>query len=280
MNIDISTTFKVILVLLAIGIIASVSTALKSLRLARHLEFYRKRQDLLEHGWRLMFLSAILGGVGYFFFRFGEPIAYQYFPPSPTITRTPTLTTTPTITMTLQNTLTPTITQTLAQTYTPMLPDVVETKIQTPVDPNNDALFSPVVFSTEINKDSVVINTIDTFTLPITKMYGGYSFDKMVTGVQWTAVWLREGEVICFETKPWDSGTGGSGYTDACNTQLTPEQWQPGEWEVQIFVGQTWKASGRFTILGNEPTAGVSLSPTITLTQPASSQTPNATINP
>lgn len=277
MNLDIDTTFKVILILLALGILTSISMALKSLSTARHLDFYRKRQELMEHGWRLIFFAAIMGVAGFLFYQFGEPLAYRYFPPSPTITKTPTITTTPTITQTLKNTLTPSITPTLAQTYTPALPFVVQTKIQTPVGVDDEGLFSPVQFSTE-TKDSVVINTTDTFTLPIVQMFGGYTFDQMTTGVQWTAVWLREGEVMCFETKPWDGGTGGSGYTDACNQQFSSEDWLPGDWEVQIFVGQTWKSSGTFTILGDDPMAGASLSPSLTMNSPVPSQTPS--LNP
>jgi type VI secretion system secreted protein VgrG len=273
MKIDIDTTFKVILILLAIGIITSISVAWKSLGTARHLEFYRKRQDLIEHGWRLIIFAIIMGAVGFLFYRFGEPFAYQYFPPSPTITRTPTLTTTPTITQTLQNSQTPTVTPTLLYTYTPMLPNVVQTAIQTPVDPDTGGIFSPVTFSNQL-KDKKPINTTDTFKQPITQMYGGFTYDKMTTGLQWTAVWLHEGKVMCFETMKWNGGSGGSGYSDACNTQLTPDQWLPGNWEVQIFVGQTWKSSGKFIILGNAPTANASMSPTSTATTPTTSPTP------
>ena len=267
MNIDIDTTFKVILFLLAIGIITSIIMALKSLGAARHLEFYRKRQDLVEYAWRLIFFALLMGGIGYVFYSFGEPVAYRYFPPSPTITRTPTLTTTPTITLTLQNTLTPSITPTLAQTYTPALPDVVQTKIQTPVGAEGQSVFSPVQFSTQ-TKDGWLINTTDTFNLPITTLYAGYSFDGMVAGLRWTAVWLHENEIVCFETTVWENLTGGYYYSDYCNQKITPEMWVPGDWEVQIFVGQTWKTSGRFTILGENGEVNISPSPTSTTSIP------------
>jgi len=48
---------------------------------------------------------------------------------------------------------------------------------------------------------------------------------------------------ICSETKPWDGSTGGYGYTQ-CNP--SSEQWQPGDYEVQLFVGLTWISSGSF----------------------------------
>ena len=278
MNIDIDTTFKVILVLVIGATVTCLIVAFKAIRAGRGLEFYRKRQDLIEQGWRLIVFAILLTVAGLLFYKLGEPVAYRYFPPSPTITRTPTITTTPTITLTLQNTLTPTITQTLAQTYTPMIPDVVKTAIKTPVGVDVQAVFSPIEFSTQ-TKDSVVINTTNTFTLPITQMYGGYTFDKMVTGVQWSAVWLYEDSVICFETSEWNFAPGGSGYTDACNNKTPAVEWLPGEYEVQIFVGQTWKTSGRFTVLGNTPPEGLTPSATLTLNQPLPSRTPTLSVS-
>jgi type VI secretion system secreted protein VgrG len=281
MNLDIATTFKVLLTLLGIGVIASLVIAFKSLNTARTLKFYRKRQDLLAYGWRLIFFAILMVGVGFVFYRFGEPVAYHYFPPSPTITRTPTITTTPTITLTLQNTLTPTITPTLEQTYTPMLPPEAIATIITPVIPDSKAVFSPVQFSREIDKDGIAINTTDTFTLPITSLYAGYSYDKMDIGVRWTAVWLFEGNYLCAETQIWEYATGAlGGYSDWCNQKITPDMWKSGDYEVQIFVGHTWKTSGRFTILGNEPTLDPSVSVTNTLDLPQVTLTPSLTPKP
>ena len=251
MNVDIDTTYKVILVLIAIALVSMIGMAIRSLRSAATLQFYRKRREMLAYGWRMLFLSIILGGIGYFFFRFAEPVAYRYFPPSATITRTPTITLTPTITMTLQNSLTPTITQTLAQTYTPMLPSEVVATIQTPVGVESKSRFSPVQFSTQTG-DGWIINTTDTFKLPITQLFAGYTYDGMVAGLRWTAVWLYEGSIVCFETREWENLTGGYYYSDYCDQKITPNMWKPGDWEVQIFVGQTWKTSGRFTVLGTE----------------------------
>jgi hypothetical protein len=260
-NIDIATTFKVLLVLIAITIAVALIGAFRSINAARKLQFFKKRQDLIGRGWRLVALTLILGASAFLLVRFGEPVAYRYFPPSPTITRTPTITTTPTITLTLRETYTPTITLTLAQTYTPALPDVVQTAIKTPVGVDNNAVFSVLEFSTQ-TKDGVVINTTDVFNLPISQMFAGFSFDKMTLGVQWTAVWSFEGEVICFESAPWKYSTGGSGYSDACNSQLSADQWKPGNYQVQIFVGQTYKTSGRFLIAGGETEPTASPTPT------------------
>jgi len=260
-NIDIDTTFKLLLVLISAGIIAALAAAFRSIKAARALQFYKKRHDLISRGWRMVGLTLLLGAIAMLMVKFGEPVAYRYFPPSPTITRTPTITTTPTITLTPSETFTPTITLTLQYTYTPAIPGIVQTAIKTPVGIDAKAVFSPIEFSTQ-TKDGVVINTTDIFNPPISQMFAGFTFDKMALGVQWTAVWLYEGNVICYETSAWKYSTGGAGYSDACNSVLKPEQWLPGDYEVQIFVGQTFKSSGKFTITGNKPLPTPSLTPT------------------
>ena len=105
--------------------------------------FYQKRQVLIYRGWRLILVALLLLASGFLISRFGEPIAYRYFPPSPTITLTPTVTTTPTITLTPSATFTPTITMTLSQTYTPALPQFIQETVQTPIGPDVNAVFSP-----------------------------------------------------------------------------------------------------------------------------------------
>ncbi len=246
MNIDIAMTVKVLLFFIGIGAVISVIFAIRSIRVGQHLEFFKKRQDLVTQGWRLITAAIFLGIFAILIKKVGEPVAYHYFPPSPTASSTPTITLTPTITPTLKDTLTPTITMTLSETYTPSLPTEAIATIQTPIGPDSLAVFSPVTFSTT-TKDGVVTDPVSSFNAGVTHIFGGFSYDKMVIGVQWTAVWLFEGKVIFLETKPWNYTPGGYGYTDC---QLPAEQWLPGEYEVQIFVGSTWKSSGRFNIVG------------------------------
>jgi type VI secretion system secreted protein VgrG len=77
-------------------------------------------------------------------------------------------------------------------------------------------------------------------------------------------------QVICYETKPWTGSTGGYGYTDCFPISTA---WQPGEYEVQIFVGDVWFVSDRFTVAGEPPT------PTLTPV-PSRTPTPTFTITP
>lgn len=258
---------------MGIGIVTSLILPFKLINRGKKLEFYRKRQELLERGWRFILFTFILSVAGFLIFRFGEPIVYRYFPSSSIITLSPTIKVTPTMMLTPHKIFTPTITQTPTQTNTPSIPDVVQTAIKTPVGVDTKAEFSVIQFSTQI-KNSKVINPSDIFTLPISQMYGSYTYDKMVTGVQWTAVWLFEGKVICYKTTRWTLSSSGAGFTDACNKQLSPNQWKPGNYEVQVFVGQTWKSSGKFTIVNSQQSTTASPSPSITPNVPVITITP------
>lgn len=247
MNIDIAMTVKVIVILIGVALLISVLLAVRSIRMGLHLQFFRKRRDLVTHGWRLILLALILGIFALVISRFGEPVAYRYFPPSPTVTSTPTITLTPTITQTPKDTLTPTITETLQYTYTPSLPQDAQATIQTPVGPDTAAVFSGLIFDTQLSDQGIVAQDTNPFDANVQHIYGGFSFDGMALGVQWTAVWNLNGKPVHIESKVWKATSGGYGYTDwDCSTG----ECQPGQYEVQIFVGSTWKASGTFTING------------------------------
>lgn len=252
MSIDVSTTVKVVLLILGIVAVILILMAARSIKAGRKLLFYQKRQVLVYRGWRLVLIAVLLLGSGFLIQRFGEPVVYRYFPPSPTITLTPTVTATPTITLTPSMTFTPTITLTLSQTYTPELPQFVQETVQTPIGPDVNAIFSPLSFAEETD-DGVVVENFTEFTPPVTTLFGGFSYDRMTAGVQWTAVWLFGDEVVCSETKAWDYAPGGYGYTDCTRTA---DEWKPGLYEVRIFVGQSWKMTGAFRILGDEGFTG------------------------
>ena len=221
MNIDVATTVKVILVLLGIAAIVSLTMAVKSIKAGYRLLFFQKRQLLVAHGWRLVLLALGLLLTGLVLIRFGEPMVYRYFPPSPTITQTPTVTITPTITNTPSMTYTPTITLTLSQTYTPSLPEFIQATIQTPVGPDANAIFSPLSFSDTI-KDGVVTTSYSEFELPVGTLFGGFSYDRMAIGAQWTALWFYGDELICSETKAWNYAPGGYGI------RIVHALWTPG----------------------------------------------------
>jgi hypothetical protein len=269
MGLDIKTAVQTAFFLAVIGLLLSFLLGVRAIRAGRKLQFFRKRRDLMVRGWRLIFISVGLAGVALVMNRFAEPAVYRVFPPSPTVTLTSTITTTPTITLTSTITPTATITNTPSVTNTPMMPESVATQFLSSVTPNPDSLFSSVVFSREI-KDNLPVEAATEFKSPIDILYGSFSYDKMKSGAQWTALWYRGTDLICYETLPWDGSTGGYG-TSKC--ELPPDQWLPGEYQVQIFVGLEWKSSGDFTVTGKPPTPKPTVSPTKT-------KSPTATIGP
>jgi type VI secretion system secreted protein VgrG len=277
MNIEVHSTV-VLAYYLALAFIAIfILLGIARIRGALKLKYYRKRRDMITSGWRLIFSSVILIGIAIFLSNYAEPVVYHFFKPSPIPTSTPTITLTPSITVTPSITLTPSITPTPAESYTPtitvtpQMPPSIELKFESVVTPDENAIFSPLQFATNI--DLVTYQPIDTnttFNNPIKHMYAVFSYDGMMPNSQWTALWLRNGSLIYYETKPWNGGTGGYGYTD---WGPGGSEWVPGDYEVQIFNGTIWKVTGHFTVTGTPPTATKTPRPTAT-----ASQTPAPTL--
>jgi type VI secretion system secreted protein VgrG len=254
----------------------------RSLKAGQKLLFFRKRRDLMVRGWRLIFLSVMLGIGAISLNRFAEPIAYQFFPPSPTVTLTPTVTQTPTISLTPTITVTPSITWTPAISPTPSLPDEILTQITSVVTPSGNTIFSAVVFDQEVDEFYQAVEPQIEFENPVGKLYGSFTFDQMALGAQWTALWYRvnDWELVCYETFPWEASTGGYGYTE-CEPES--DTWVPGEYETQIFIGSEWISSGRFTVIGDppEPTISATASRTATTSATATATaTDTATAGP
>lgn len=284
MNLDIATTVRVIFVFLLLLSSLFFIRAWRGFQEAKRLYFFIKRQQLLKQMWVLIFIGLIVIVFAFSVNRFTEPIVYRYFLPSPTSTLTPTNSLTPTITQTPTISPTPTITSTPRFTPTPLLPVVISDGFNSTVTPNPKAVFSRIVFSRKLDKNLRPLNLEQSFKNPIITLFGSFSYDQMIVGSQWTALWFRDGELISYETLPWNGASGGYGYTDS---KLSPEEWLPGKYEVQIFVGITWKISGSFDVIGipststptptSKPTKTATPTPTPTRTP---TQTPTITLTP
>ncbi|MCC6568580.1 MAG: hypothetical protein IT315_05025, partial [Anaerolineales bacterium] len=111
------------------------------------------------------------------------------------------------------------------------------------------------------------------FQTPVDYMCAVFTYAEMIPGSQWTALWLRDGELVHYETIPWDGETGGYGFTE---WEAPPEEFLPGNYSVQIFVGLEYKVVGQFVIQGDAPTPLPTLLPTIS-PSPASTQSPALT---
>ncbi len=263
MNVDIQTTVTIIFILLLLAGGGIFFTAFRAFREARGLRFFLKRRKILGRAWQLVFYAALVTTAAFLVNNYAEPMTYQVFEPSPTATFTPTITLTPTVTQTSTITLTPTITQTPEFTPTPIMPAVISEGFTSEVTPNPESVFSDLTFARRLTGEYLPIDPNGRFDQPNTTIYGSFSYDKMIPGTQWSALWFRDGELIDYESIPWNGASGGYGYTDLT---LPSDEWMPGFFEVQIFVGDIWKTSGYFEVFGDPPTPTVTTTMTMTLT--------------
>jgi hypothetical protein len=238
------------------------------IRSARRLPFFMLRRKRIGQGWRLILFSVIIGLIAFFTQIFGRQVAYTIVPPTPSLTPTETITPTASITTTPTSspipsiTPTPTITLTPTITPTPSLPQDIRESIDLDVTPDAEAVLSAIEVARNIGASNQPVNSSDVFLLPVGRLYGTFTYDKFQDGIQWTALWYWENELICQESIPWDGGTGGYGYTE-CEL----EKWEEGEYEIQMFIGEQWKVSTRFTIMRESPTTEIPQEPTATGTQ-------------
>lgn len=285
MPIDIDVRTGVITAAILAAAIAFISllSGINSISSGRKVPYFRIRREKMVRGWRQIFLFLILGGSAYLIYSFAEPFVYGFFPPTitptltSTITPTPTISLTPTITPTPTITDTPSITDTPTLTPTPNVPLAIEAQFEGELTPPADVIFSKLEFSNQ-GLDSLYrpIQPAELFTNPVGEMLAFYSYDGMADGIQWTALWYRDGELVSFETSPWIWGTGGSGFSE---WKPDAEDWLPGEYQVQIFVGLDWIVAGTFSVEGDPPTSTPTQTPTPSQS-PTPSDTPTPTIEP
>jgi len=251
---------------------------IRFLRTSGQMPYFRLRQKRAVNAWRLIGLSILLfilaGGLAFS----GEDVAYRLFPVTSTPTLAPTASLTSSPTQLPSVTLTPSITPTLEFTYTPsptplpQLPPSIEALFLSSVTPDTNAVFSPLTFSTGLNLSSYEPSGVDTiFQNPVEEIFASFTYDQMQDGLQWTALWYRQGSLVHFETLTWDGGTGGAGFTE---WSPDSEEWLPGMYQVQIFVGADPKVVGDFEVVGevvtSTPTVTPSLTPTPTFTETSS----------
>lgn len=288
MQLDIHTGIQAALVILVFVIILLVWSGVKAIRSAHGLPFFRMRRERMVRGWRMLFFAVIFIIIVVMLNTQAEPLIYSYFPATvtftitPTITQTPTISLTPTITLSPTITKTPSVTDTPTITPTPFIPLVIEARFDSSVTPNPNATFSTLTFTDGLDALYRPLRPGTEFENPISHMYAIFSYDSMLQGSQWTALWYREDELVHFETIPWDGETGGLGYTDWAPP---PEEWLPGLYRVILFVGLQWKTSGEFIVFGNPPTPAPSLTPTPTNTAtrtatPTKTRWPTPTLTP
>ena len=273
MNLDIHAAVIMAVIVTILGALLSTWRAVRAIRKSRNVVYYRIRRRLVSRGWWTIVFAAALVLLAILIGILAEPVAYIYFPPSPTLSPTPTITLTstisltPTITETPTITLTPAISDTPTITGTPFMPAAIEVQFVGKVTPNPSAVFSPLQFSRSVlNYKAVDPQTV--FQNPVQKIYVTYSYDGMANGVQWTMLFYRGSELLKYDTSPWDATKASTGGNGQYELDLPAEKWLEGTYQVVFFVGVEWKTSGDFRVTGRPP------SPTPT---PRPSQTPTAT---
>lgn len=277
MNLDIRAGIIATVILTGIFFLISTITGVQTVLSGRNLKFFKLRRDQMVRGWRLIALGFFWLVAGVLVFFFGEPVAYTIITPSPTVPASLTPSITPSASVTATITETPTITLTPAESYTPTptttphIPLAVESRFEGKLTPPAEAAFSPLTFTNiGIDDDFNPIGPGVQFTNPVGHMFGVFSYAGMEEDIQWTTLWYHEGDLVHYESQPWQWPSGGFGYTD---WDPTSELWLPGEYLIQIFLGTDFQVSGSFTVVGDPPTPTTTLTSTVT-------PTPTDTITP
>jgi len=266
---DVKSFVNTVVVLIILGGILSFWRGVQGIRSSNTINYIRVRRARVAAGWRLILFGFVLVFLGSIIKLYGEPVAYRYFPVTATPTWTPTETPLPTFT--LIPTSTPEApadsesgeSSQLAGTPTPHIPMAVEALFEGQATPPAEAVFSPLTFSHGLDASYTPQDPGTEFDNPVGHLYASFSYDQMIPGVQWTALWYREAELVYYETMVWEQewGSGGYGFTD---WDPDPGDWLPGNYWVEIFVGHTPKTIGTFTVYGIPPTETLSpIQPTL-----------------
>jgi hypothetical protein len=117
-------------------------------------------------------------------------------------------------------------------------------------------------FSTTINGYELIAPG-ESFPNPIKQMYTVFTYQPADQRVPWVALWYQDGNLQNVDASSWESSPPGIGIASWARD---PVQWQAGDYEVQIFIGTAWKATGRFSLSGEPPTFTATASATATPT--------------
>jgi hypothetical protein len=152
------------------------------------------------------------------------------------------------------------------------MPIAVEAMIQGTETPASDIEIGRLRFSTTIN-GYILIAPAESFPNPIKQMYAVFTYQPSDQGVAWTALWYQNRELKYVDASSWTKSPPGIG---VANWARDAVEWEAGKYEVQIFVGTAWKATGSFSLTGEPPTFTPQATATAT-PRPTATQTLAAT---
>jgi hypothetical protein len=260
--------------LLAAGILVGVAllTVLGGtllLRRAPKMPFFLVRQQTAATGWRLILVAVGIIVLAAIVYAVGPAAVFQVISPTPSVTPTPTITLTPTITNTPSRTLPPTKTSTATPTFTPSpsptpyVPESVSDQFTSNITPDPKLRILPLAFGFLPPPNFIPINppVFNNLINPVRKIVAVFNYENMTLGVQFSAIWYRNGEIVYLDTHPWSGPATG---TAVIQYDAYPTFYYYGSYEVRIFTGMTWEQTGTFEVVGPVPTPTNTPIPSIT----------------
>lgn len=125
----------------------------------------------------------------------------------------------------------------------PSLPDEFDL-IEPEVELSEEATFTNLVFSTEINDDYDPVSPRRTFVEGFFTIYATFDYVGMADGLAWSWVWRRDGEVINGGNELWQYADDGPGWIFF----EPPEGYAPGQYTLDVWVNGELFQRGSFVV--------------------------------
>lgn len=125
----------------------------------------------------------------------------------------------------------------------PVLPDEFD-QIEPEVELTEEASFTNLVFSTEINDDYDPVSPRRTFVEGFFTIYATFDYVGMADGMAWSWVWRRDGEVINGGNELWQYADDGPGWIYF----EPPEGYAPGQYTLEVWVNGELFQQGSFVV--------------------------------
>ena len=110
----------------------------------------------------------------------------------------------------------------------------------------NKPEFSNLLFSTQISRDGRPINPTHVVPSGVGEVYASFDFDNCRNGMDWSAVWTSEGQVIIEQNDRWDDGESGRKTVKLTNRRGVPN----GEYKLVLGIGSEVSMEGQ-VVVGN-----------------------------
>jgi len=106
--------------------------------------------------------------------------------------------------------------------------------------------FSNLLFSTQISDDGRPIHPTHVIPAGVDEVYASFDFDNCRNGMNWSAVWTTEGQVIIEQNDQWDDGESGRKTVKLTNRRGVPN----GDYKLVLGIGDEVAMEGQI-VVGN-----------------------------